>query len=125
LPIYGRSTRDHVINLQLLFSLAHRTRPNSVTIDPTTGLSYQRKTGDRNRLSEGERFAIYQAACRETDPFYKFPILFGLFHGVGPAEICEADTRDVIFVGGVPVFMIRPEHREGDEKTLSVCPRTS
>jgi integrase len=110
-----------VINLQALFSLAERS--GRILSNPTSHLTYQKKTGERGRLTEAERFAIYDAACRETNPLFKWAPLFGLFHGVGPAEICEADSRDLVFEQGIPVMMIQTDHRKGDERTLKSAAR--
>ena len=108
--------RDHVIYVQALFGLAHDT--GRLPTDPTTHLTYQKKTGSRGRFTDAERFAIYEAALRSDNPLFKWLNLWGIFHGLRPAEIVEADTRDLVFENGIPVFYVQTDYREGDEKTV-------
>jgi integrase len=127
------TVRDHVIDIQAMFALAHKKR--RISADPAIGLEYERDTGEeREVFTPEERTKILKLAYHSdaVDEAVRFAHLISGFHGARIAEIVEADTRDIeivdrVVVDGaihenVPVFFVRTLHRTGEEKTVKTKP---
>ena len=114
---WGTKVIDRTGLILEIFGRRARTREGAMQVE-LAHLTYQKKTGSRGRFTDAERFAIYEAALRSDNPLFKWLNLWGIFHGLRPAEIVEADTRDLVFENGIPVFYVQTDYREGDEKTV-------